>query len=189
MITVQEDQAWFRHIKQGNEEAVGQLWQYLYRLSLTLAYDWQKDDGFAYEIAAAAYDRIMKKGIHQYKGQARFSSYCKTILVNMLNSTLRKESRFEEIEGKEIQIEDGESQAEVTVVRNRLQVCIDALPEKEKQVIERLYFEDKKPEIVAEEIGHITRNYLQVLAWRARNALRQCLEKNGFKTTDDVLSL
>ena len=189
MITLQEDQAWFRHIKQGNVEAVGQLWQYLYRLPLTLAYDWQKDEGFAYEIASTAYDRIMKKGIYQYKGQARFSSYCKTILVNTLNTTLRKESLFEDIEEKEIQIEDEERQAEADVVRGRLQACMDTLPEKERLVIKELYFEEKKPEIVAGEMGKITRNYLQVLAWRARNALRQCLEKNGFKTADDVLSL
>lgn len=58
----------------------------------------------------------------------------------------------------------------------------------ERVVIESYYLENKDPEDAAAQLA-ITRNHYGVLAHRARQKLKRCLESLGFDSANAVLSL
>lgn len=190
-MSFQDDQEWYRQIKKGNEEAIEALWKKLYTWSVTLAYDGASDTMFAHEAAANAYDRIINKGLAQYKGLSMFETYCYSILIREFRRLLRKyPANEEDIDNKAeiLGILDKEPEASLRLILARLQPCIDALPRKLREVIQLMYFQELTPDQAA-DILKIARNYVNVLAHRARKALRKCLEEQGFSSADDVKSL
>lgn len=63
--------------------------------------------------------------------------------------------------------------------RNRLNKCIDALPEKWMMLVTSYYLEEKKADEICQETGITTTNLWKILQ-RSRMQLRKCLEVNWF---------
>jgi DNA-directed RNA polymerase specialized sigma24 family protein len=66
-----------------------------------------------------------------------------------------------------------------------LQPCLDRLASREHEVIDHLYFEERSPQATADCLD-ISRNYVNVIAWRARRKLLRCLKRLGYHTAEDV---
>jgi RNA polymerase sigma factor (sigma-70 family) len=60
------------------------------------------------------------------------------------------------------------------------------LKAREEKVITLRYFQEADPDQVARHLG-ITRNYVNVIAYRARRKLRDCLKRRGYEKATDVL--
>ena len=188
------DQEWIRLLKQNDQRAVDCLWQSVFRFGIASARYYRVDKDIGREAAVAAYMRIQKRGIYQYHFGCPFVSYCRLIVTNEVRRELEKRNRvpkeveLDEIVERSVGESDPPPRAKHVMVRKRLQLCLDRLSSRKRKVIDLLYFKRQEPEEVAQQLG-LSSNYANVLAYRARNDLRKCLEEQGFGTYEDVLSL
>lgn len=192
MMEQYSDQEWIRRLKQDDPQAKETLWSELFKTAVAYARFRGIDEDLARDATVEAYWRIMTRGIYQYKFQGPFAGFCRRILVNEINRLLGGDSPLtEDIDDKpdgDPGMEDPTPRASLEVIRQRIEECMEALTKLERKVIELLYFVGLSPEQVADELG-IERNYVNVLAHRARKKIKDCLEAKGFKTVADVLGL
>ena len=194
MMNKYSDVEWIQQLKQDTPEAKNELWMGLFKRAIAYARFRQIDNDLARDAAVEAYLRIMNKGIYQFRFQSPFCGYCRRILVNEINRSLKRAGRqpFTEEFGdgpeNDLGVEDEAPPAPWEEIQKRIQKCIDNLPTQLREVINMLYFKGLGPEQTADELG-ITRNYVNVLAHRGRINLRICFKNSGFDTEGDLLSL
>jgi RNA polymerase sigma factor (sigma-70 family) len=189
-ITMKEltDQEWIRRLKQDDPEARRALWKMLFTYAHNLARRRRLDDDIARDAATAAYERIRKRGVYQFRFECPFRGYCQRIVSNEMNRLLGRRppptvELNEEIVGEQ---DVPPPPANPKKVWALLQPCMDRLRSRERQVIELLYREGQSPGVVAERLG-ISRNNVNQIAYRARQKLLRCLKERGYHSSTDVL--
>jgi RNA polymerase sigma-70 factor, ECF subfamily len=182
------DSEWVRSLKLNDSQVVEDLWDLLYSYGVRVARYYHQLDDVGYDGAVKAFERIRARGLEQYKFRSTFPAYCRTILVNEIRGRLSRKS-FIESEPTE-DIPDGSDQAvfvDPDQIRAILAPCLEKLPAREREVVEQAYFQDLSPQTVADRLG-ISRNFVNVIAYRARRSLQKCLENRGYITAEDVVS-
>jgi RNA polymerase sigma-70 factor (ECF subfamily) len=101
---------------------------------------------------------------------------------NVLFELYRAEAKAAPLEeGHEVS-DEGLANAEVMVMANeeqeRVRDALSALPEKEKDLLRWLFFEDRDKDEVCRELN-VDRNYLRVLLHRAKNHFRDRYNEQG----------
>ncbi len=192
------DHTWIRHLKQKEAQAVQSLWEMVFTDGVTLARYYKQEDDIGREAAIAAFHRIQNRGVHQFRFQSPFSAYCRQIVVNEVKRRLKKQNkRHKHIAPVELhdEIQEDTSVNDPSVVETteqhiwrRLEPCLELLPSRKRDVIQRQYFEETTPQSIANEMN-IRRGNVNKIAHDARLKLRECLERYGFFTTGDVLGL
>lgn len=191
-MEAKSDQAWIRELKQENKETIESLWKMIYKFAVQTARQRQAPNDMAHDAAIAAYNRIRQRGVNQYQFACPFPGYCRVIVVReflRLYRDLTPEHTPIDETNEEL-LGEGQSNPliEKKEVLERIQPCIEKLPNNLKRVVELIYFQNHDPEQVANKMS-IQRNYVNQLAHRARQKLRQCLESLGYLTVGDVFSL
>lgn len=184
------DQRWVRALKEEDPTAITDLWEKLFLWSLTLTRKYNQAEDIGRDGAVAAYWRIMQRGIYQYKFQGPFLGFCRRILVNEVNRRLKETPYMADIDDPAVHHpseEIADPIADAATIRARLQPCFDDLKERERQIITLLYMQNRTPETVAEELG-ISRQNTNVIAFRARGKLQDCLRGQGYTDSLEVLS-
>lgn len=190
------DEGWVRGLKQGDEQAQYKLWEWLISLAESNKYqtsEYEKE--VARDAAVAAYERVTTRGVYQYEFATQFRWYCARIFVNEVNRAFAKRRvKMQSLDDHQEEIADERQEtavrpkAAVSQVRQRLQVCLEKLPRREKSILELLYDEAMVPQSVA-DLLNISRRNINVIAHRARKKLRDCLRSHGYLTAEDMLSL
>lgn len=176
-------------LKQGDEEATHELWVLLWTYGLNLARrycngDEMRAEDVAHEAAKEAFMRIITRGIFQFKFGGSFKGYCRRIVVNEIYRLLKRNAkRHEEVPED---LPDTRRSVNQPEIRELLEPCLDQLTARQRDVIECLYFLELTPAEAAEKLG-IARNNVDVIAYRARKKLKQCMEGRGFGSSSDVL--
>ncbi len=181
------DQEWTRRLKQDNSDALYALWEMLFTDADNLARRRHQHDDIGHDAATAAYERIRRRGVYQFRFECSFRGYCRTIVSNEIYRLMSKRSLptvelNEEIVGEQ---DVPSPPANPKRVRALLQPCLDRLGLREQEVIELRYYKGQSPAGVAERLG-IKRNYVNVIAKRARDKLLRCLKEKGYHSSADV---
>jgi RNA polymerase sigma factor (sigma-70 family) len=187
-IQDRSDQEWIRALKARDPEAVEDLWALLFDYGSYYAYYYGTSKDVGRDAAVEAYQRILKRGLQQYAFRCTFKGYCRVIVLNEVRRLLDPQEKDpveldEEIVGSEALSFPRASSLEVL---QRLQPCFEQLKAKEERVITLRYFQESDPDEVARHLG-ITRNHVNVIAYRARRKLKDCLQRRGYETAADVL--
>lgn len=187
-IQARSDQEWIRALKAREPEAIEDLWALLFNYGSYYARYYRIGEDLGRDGAVAAYQRILKRGLQQYAFRCTFRGYCRVIVVNEVRRLLNPQEKDpveldEEVVGNEAPSLPRASRSEVL---QRLEPCLEQLKAQEEKVITLRYFQEADPDRVARHLG-ITRNYVNVIAYRARRKLRDCLKRRGYKTVTDVL--
>lgn len=185
------DLEWIQQLKQGDEAAITDLWQWLFKRALTVARRYDQAEDVGRDGVVAAFHRIMQRGIYQYKFQCPFLGFCRTILVNEINRRLKPAPHLLDIDNPATPHPAAELDppvADAATIRARLQPCMDELQSREQEIITLRYVQDLTPQAIAEQLG-LRRNHVNQLAFRARDKLLQCLRSQGFVDSADVLSV
>ena len=178
-----------RLLKQGDEGALDQLWEALYRDSIKIARKYRQTDDMGHDAAVRAYAKLAASGINNFQFRSSFRSYCWTIITREMFRIMKKDFVYEELEPERYASpEEGEKSADAQTVISRIQPCIDLLKGNRLKVFEMVDLGQQSPGDVAETLG-LSRNNVNKLASRARLDLRRCLEKYGFGSAGDVLAL
>jgi len=183
------DQEWTRLLKQDDPQAIHDLWKSLFMYGTIAESRYCPTDEVGRDAAVEAYRRIMTRGIYQFRYEGSFLGFCRVIVIHELLRLLRKRGR--QLQTEEL-IEDlhGEIDKRLPTdprqVRERLQPCLDQLTPREREVIDLRYFKDHDPAATADLLG-ITRNYVNVIAHRARLKLQDCLKDQGYLSPADLL--
>lgn len=191
------DAEWIRQLKQEDEQALQALWELLYRTSVKLARRYNCSEQEATDAACSAYDKVLKRGLSQFRFNSKFSTFCYTIVVREMLKGAKKLSQREKrevsVEGNPhlehiLSMSERSPVANIATVRARLEQCLQRLKGIELQIVNHIYRAGQTPQQVAEEL-QLTRNNVNVIAHRARLKLRQCLVSFGYHTASEVLSL
>lgn len=198
-MTERTDPEWVRGAKSSVPQVLDDLWVNVFSWSAALAKRYQQDEHCAQDVAEDAYGRI-RRNLDSYAFRCPFLGWCRTIVVNEMKRWLDKNGRAEK-RNVDIDLTESESVSAVRIMlpepaarvsdaglRNRLQPCLDDLKGQEREVIELRYLQELMPQEVAERLG-LQRNHVNVLAHRARQSLLDCLQRQGFASIEDVLSL
>ena len=130
-------------------------------------------------------DTFVKLAIEKprYNGKAAFKTWLYTIARNLTIDRLRKEQawRWVPLENAEdvIDREDAAAVLLRTERDRRVHTAMQTLTPEQQQVLWLLYFEDFSPEEIGVILGK-KRSAVDSLAYRARKALREELERSGF---------
>ncbi len=188
------DEDWIRLLKDEDSEARAELWEKLFAWSIIGARKRGQSDDLGRDAAMDAFIRIQKRGVYNFSYQGPFLDYCRVIVVNRVLSLIKKRRRDPIASGVPVEAirqtgkEDPNPIAAPALIQERLQPCLDKLSEREQTAIQQFYFEGQSPQEIAESLD-ITRNYVHLILHRSRHRLRACLQKRGYETGDDLLSL
>lgn len=190
------DPEWIRRLKQNDPQALQDLWEMVYIDAINASRTRGQNENVADIAASAAYMRIWQRGIHQFNFKGRFPHYCRTIVVREVLRHLKKrppsETNIDDVVHKIVAQDNLEANvisAEIsTEIQEILTKCLEALSQRLRDIIDKLYFEGASPAKVAEELK-LSRTNVNVLAYRARQNLKSCMEMNGHETTEDVFAL
>lgn len=187
------DQEWVRLLKQDDRGAVHDLWELLFAYASKLESRYRNLDdpaSLVRDAAVQAYRRIRTRGLHQFRFECTFRGYCRVIVVRevlrLARKQLKHQSHHAELGDVEM-IPDEKAQlaSDASQVRAHLEPCLDRLTSREREMIDLLYLKENRPQDVADRLA-ISRNYVNVIAWRARRKLRRCLEERGYFSAGDV---
>lgn len=184
----QSDQHLIRGLKQRDPEAINQLWTNLYQDAVFVARKHRKSVDMGHDAAVQAFEQIMRTGIYNFRFNSSFRSYCWIILTRNLFRITKKERFTVDTELPEIPTADAKPIADADTIIERMRDCIENLKQKRYAAFELVDLQGKSPQVAADQLG-ISRNYANQLVSRARRDVRQCLEKQGYKSMDDLLSL
>lgn len=192
-MTERSDQEWVRQLKQEDPQAIQDLWILVFTVASSEAryrYRGADPEDMAHQAAINAYQKLRRSGIHSFRFDCSFRWFCKVVVIRELYRLMGKNQQDTAELDEGAVGADGVPRvlADAERIRARLQSCIDELPDRKQQVIKLLYGEDKSPQTVAELLG-IERNNVNKLAHDARIKLRECLGRQGFDSSDDVLTL
>lgn len=183
-----KDTEWVHQLKQGDQQALMDLWELLYTWAWHLTRDYDPNLDAAHDAAQEAFWRILKRGVYQYNFGCKFITYSRIILGNEVNRIISKPAVATEPLEMDIPVEETRHRADSDTVHQRLLPCLDRLESRERTIIHLLYYEELKPQIVAGHLG-ISRNNTNQIACRARKSLHDCLQKCGYNTLIDLLSM
>lgn len=206
------DGEWVRLLKREppDEVALTCIWQDIYRFCFDQVDRYRLDDQFASEAAQEALRRLLRS-LHLPEDRAGFAFRCslrsfwRIIAANYIKTLAVKEGKRQRRElllsgFGDMEIHGSQPPAEPlagqSLILQRLQPCLDQLPERQRSVFNLRYlttnqageWEELPPSTVADQFG-ISRDAINVAASYARHALRKCLEEHGYDSPADMLSL
>lgn len=206
------DGEWVRLLKQEppDEEALTCIWQDIYRFCFDQVDRYRLDDQFASEAAQETLRRLLRS-LHLPEDRAGYAFRCslrsfwRIIAANYIKTLAIKEGKRQWRElllsgsdesGMPGSQPPAEPRAGQALILQRLQPCLDQLPERQRSVFNQRYltsnpageWEEIPSSAVADHFG-ITRDAVNVAASYARQALRRCLEEHGYHSASDILSL
>jgi RNA polymerase sigma factor (sigma-70 family) len=186
-MTELTDQEWIRRLKQDDPQAIQALWELLFTYAVNQARRYRQDEDLGRDAAVEAYSRVRKRGVHQFRFKCSFRGYCSRILANEMLRQMNKPSPSEiELDEELVGTQESPPRIDLKKVRALLRLCLKRLNHREREVCDLRYKELQAPETIAARLG-ISRNYVNVIAYRARAKLRQCLEERGYYSSADVL--
>lgn len=180
------DAEWIRALKQSDPSALDDLWTSLHRAAAYLAPRYGRDEVAAEKAVVNAYERILQRGVYQYRFTSSFRWYCRTILAHEV---------LRQLDAREIPLPNEDLPlppvlpSELTLSTltfwETVQPCFALLTRRQTTVIEMRYVSDLRPQTVAERLG-ITRNNVNKVAYDARRKLKRCLEGLGYRRVADL---
>ena len=187
--SVRADHDFVRLLKQKDPTALDQLWENLYRDSVYIARRYDQPEDMGYEAAITTYEKILKTGIYNFKFNASFRRYCWVFLSRDLFRLIRKQLPISDQEVPELaDYTQNQYTADRETIWQRLRHCVEHLKGNRLRVFAAIDLEGRPPADVAFDLG-LTRNNVNQLAMRARRDMRSCLEKLGYNSSLDVMSL
>lgn len=190
-MTERKDSEWIHLLKQEDEEAIAELWERLFQWALTVTRSRGQAEDLGRDAAVAAYQRIMQRGIFQYKFQCPFPGYCRTIVVKEVYRRMKPAPHLLDIDDPATP----HPSAEVTLpiagaktIRQRLEPCMNELKPREHELIIMRYLQEMRPQAIAKQLG-IRRNNVNQLLFRARDKLLNCLRRHEFTVSADLLAI
>ncbi len=185
------DEEFIRLLKQEDEQALNNLWEFLFLDSQKIARKYNQPVDIGYDAAIRAYERLISRGIANFGFRSSFRSYYWAIITRELFRLLKKEVFTEHLD-LESEIHPAEDKPEKTVsnqtILERLQPCLELLKGNKKIIFHMLDIDLQNPGDVAEELG-LSRNNVNQIASRARREIRACLEGYGYKSVNDVMAI
>lgn len=183
------DQEWVRLLKQEDKQATHDLWVLMYTYGINIARrycagDEMRAEDVGHEGAQKAFMRLKTRGLFQFRFGGSFQGYCRRIAANEVKRVLGR-SQKPTVELPE-QLRAKPSSRNAPEIRLLLQPCLDQLSSRENEVIKALYFQELTPAEAAEKLG-VTRNNVDVIAYRVRKKLKRCMQGRGFANSSDVL--
>ena len=166
--------------RDGDRKAFDELVRATYADTYTLALRLTGNEEDARDVVQDAYIRAFR-GLGQFRGDARFSTWMYRITANCANTHLAKRSRHrhEVLDEADPLADDRPSadpqlQADASALRVRLTDALEALPPKLRQVVVLRDIYDLPHEAIAAELG-ISETAAKVRLHRARKKLREDL--------------
>ncbi|MEM8861945.1 MAG: sigma-70 family RNA polymerase sigma factor [Chloroflexota bacterium] len=185
----QSETEYLRLLRQGDEQALDQLWESLYRDCVRIARKYRQADDMGYDAAVRAYAKLTSSGIRNFGFRSSFRSYCWTIITREMFRLMKKDKVHDSLD-LEMEVHAAPERegplASAQTILDRIQPCIDILKGNRLTVFKMIDLKQMSPGDVAEELG-LTRNNVNKLASRARFDMRRCLESRGFLTSSEVL--
>lgn len=183
-----DDHDWIRRLKGEDQEAQEALWQELFRQAQAMARRYGQSEDMAIDAAEAAYHRVLTRGIYQYNYEAPFlQGFCPVIVVREMLRLLKREGnnrrRLVELPPD---LNAPPLPPPQQAIFDRLRPCLELLPERESRILLLIDFWGSPPQEIADALG-ITRSHVNVLIWRARRKVKDCMEQRGYRSSDDVL--
>ena len=125
-------------------------------------------------------DTLMELIIHKnkFRGESSFKTYLFRIARNKALNVIKKNKRYEELDGDIADVKILEDTIIKTELQKNVRKAMDNIKSDYSVVLELLYFEDMS----YEEIGRVlkkTNKQIKNLAYRARLALKEELIKGG----------
>ena len=126
---------------------------------------------------------IVKK--HHFKGESSFKTYLFQIGRNKALNEIKRNKRCTYIEEKEVEDEKKlEDEMIKTEEQKHIHEALLKLPKDYKTVLYLLYFEDMSYEEI-EKVMRKNNKQIKNLAYRARQSLKEILEKEGWKSSEE----
>lgn len=171
----------FFEFNNGNKEALGKLVE-MYSDGLMLYINgFVRDINIAEDLMEDTFAKLLYKKCN-FKGKSSFKTYLYKIGRNISLDYLKKNKKFINAEISENDIIDT-NQLERIVIKTdyqkNVQKCLNKINKEYKEVLHLIYFEDLKYEEI-QKIMRKTNKQIKNLAYRARQALKIELEKEGF---------
>lgn len=186
------DSEWIRQLKEDDPQTIEKLWEMLFRFGVAAARRYEQPDDVGRDAAVSAYKRIRERGVYQYNFESRFSTYCYSIVVHEILRFLKKASPptidLEDAPPASVSHSDSPKKVDIAVIWSRLQPCLDELDGRNRQILQYLYLEQLAPGEVASRLN-ITTNYVNVIAFKIRRQLKDCLKAHGFESSIEVLEM
>jgi RNA polymerase sigma factor (sigma-70 family) len=174
---------WVSALASKNPRMEQELWDIVFRFGTLAARHYGQTDDLGYEAAAEGYLEIINTGIHQFKNQGPFEGYCRIIVLNKLRDRLPRAQDPQPLSGDTPAPKLGPDPEDIL---GKLRPCLGELSSLEQRVIDLIHLYEHDPETVARQLN-ITRNYVNVTAFRARKKLKDCLNRQGYTTSADLL--
>jgi len=178
--------------RDGDREAFDELVRVTYADSYTLALRLTGNEEDARDVVQDAYLRAFR-GLKRFRGDAQFSTWMYRITANCANTHLgkRNKHRHEELSesdpvADERPSSDPELQADASALRDRLEIALEALPPKLRQVVVLRDIYDLPHEAIADELG-ISETAAKVRLHRARKKLREDLFPRRLEEAADAV--
>ncbi len=126
---------------------------------------------------------IVKK--HHFKGKSTFKTYLFQIGRNKALNEMKRHKRYTYLEDKEIEdTKKIEEEIIKTEEQKHVHMALSQLPKDYKTVLYLIYFEDMSYEEI-EKVMKKNNKQIKNLAYRARQSLKEVLEKEGFQYHQD----
>ena len=101
------------------------------------------------------------------------NSVCNNVLFEMYRVDRRTEPLGENVDAPDNRTPDVETRLADREEQGRVRRALESLPEKERQLLRWLFFEERDKDRICRELN-IDRNYLRVLLHRAKARFREC---------------
>ncbi len=122
--------------------------------------------------------------LKSYREEGPFLNWCKPIITNLIASDLRRSFWRKRGNEQEDQPDPAQKDPENLAQQNYLQQlisdCFESLAERQRITFGMFIVEDLSAIEIAKNLG-LTENAVNQLVYRARRAMRICLELKGFK--------
>lgn len=135
-------------------------------------------DDVAQEALILAFEKLA-----DFDRTQEFGPWVRGIARRLIANMVRKESRREELlsqamtEALLVQEPDGPSSTLASEEHlGALHLCLEAMPERSRQLVHWRYFEDLSPVVIADRLGR-TANDVRQTFFRLRRSLLECIEE------------
>lgn len=182
-LTRQDEMDLIKRCLQGEEEAYGVLVDRYKGLAYTLAYRMLGDGDSANDISQDSFVAAFRN-LERFRGTSKFSTWLATIVLNKCRDHLRGRMDFVPLdkiaEIKSSPAPDPERIASMHETGDAVQEALSRLSPRDREVLILKHIEELSYEELAVVLGAGV-TALKVRAHRARERLREALEKQGVK--------